>query len=242
MPEELNPQTEAVAAFAQVLADNPGLAVNDLADIATQVKALRAGKTPDDLAPKTMGGGVFKRWVILAPINAQALKQDPNNWLMRLNELPTPPEPEVSLKIKTVAAQVKKIETLPPAAPTKPTAAPELIIARTPYPKWWKTLRTAAISLSAAGTQIVVPTPGRFTLFIASIVLTVSDETNISFGFGVFGSSGSMDLGGENEPRGIVIAMGDSPAPCGQGGFTVTSDGAAVAVGGFVTYYLEKET
>jgi hypothetical protein len=87
-----------------------------------------------------------------------------------------------------------------------------------------------------------VPTPGKFILFIATIVLTVSDETNISFTFGVFGSSGSLDLGGTDEPRGIVIAMGDSPAPCGKGGFTVTSDGAGVAVGGFVTYYLETET
>jgi hypothetical protein len=235
-------QTDAAAAFAQWLKEHPELTQNDTTDIAKQIKDLRAGKTPEQLAPKTTGGRTFTRWVILAPKNAQALIQDPNNWLMRLNELPNPPDPPILTKVKNVAAAVEKIEQQPTAPAVKPAVAPSLIIARTPYPKWWKTLCTAAISLSGAGTQIVVPTPGKFILFIATIVLTVSDETNISFTFGVFGSSGSLDLGGTDEPRGIVIAMGDSPAPCGKGGFTVTSDGAGVAVGGFVTYYLETET
>lgn len=122
------------------------------------------------------------------------------------------------------------------------TAPPSLIITITPYPKWWKTLQTAKISLSTAGTQIVIPLNSGYLLFIATIVLTVSGETDISFGFGVFGFSGSMDFGGTNEPRGIVIAMGGSPAACGQGAFSVSSGGVGVAVGGFVTYYLEKET
>jgi hypothetical protein len=247
-PEELNPHTQAIAAFAAWLAEHPELTGPDLNDIAAQLRDLRGEIPLENLTPKTTGGVAFKRWVILAPINAQAIKQDPNNWLNRLKELPNPPEPEIIKKIKTIAAQIKKIETLPspaptpPRAPTPPTPAPELIIHTTPYPKWWKTLNTAAISLSTAGTQLVVPLSGRFTLFIATIVLTVSDETNISFGFGVFGSSGSLDLGGSDEPRGIVIAMGDSPAPCGQGGFSVSSSGEDAAVGGFVTYYLEKET
>jgi len=129
-----------------------------------------------------------------------------------------------------------------PPPPAKPVVKPELIIPRTPYPKWWKTLQTAAISLTAAGSQIVVPSRPGFSLFIATIVLVVSDETNISFGFGVFGSSGAMLLGGGIQPSGMVIAMGDSPAPCGKSGFTITSDGAAVTVGGFVTYYLQTET
>ncbi len=116
---------------------------------------------------------------------------------------------------------------------------PALVIKTTPYPKWWKDLQTAAISLSAAGTQIVVPVRSGYFLFIATIVLTVSGETDINFGFGVFGLSGSMNFGGTNEPRGIVIAMGDSPAPCGQGAFSVSSGAPSAAVGGFVTYYLE---
>lgn len=114
-----------------------------------------------------------------------------------------------------------------------------LTITRTPYPKWWKNLQAAPISLSTAGTKVVVPLQSGYLLFIATIVLTVSGETDISFGFGVFGFSGSMDFGGTNEPRGIVIAMGDSPAPCGAGAFSVSSGGVGIAVGGFVTYYLE---
>lgn len=116
---------------------------------------------------------------------------------------------------------------------------PSLTITRTPYPKWWKNLQTAPISLSTAGSKIIVPANYSFLLFIATIVLTVSGDTDISFTFGVFGSSGSMDFGGTNEPRGIVIAMGDSPAPCGAGAFSVSSGGVGIAVGGFVTYYLE---
>ena len=116
----------------------------------------------------------------------------------------------------------------------------ELIITRIGYPKWWKELETAKISLSDAGTQIVVSGRADSLLFIASIVLTVSGETNLKFGFGIFGESGSMDFGGTDEPRGIVIAMGNSPAACGPEGFSVISDGAAIAVGGFVSYYQIK--
>lgn len=240
--EELTQQSEAVSAFATWITEHPGLTKADLTDIATQVKDLRDGKTTDQLSPKTTLGGNFKSWVISAPKNAQALIQDPNNWLTRLSELPDPPDDKIIAKVKVVAETIKIAEQKITAAPTYPSVAASLIITRTPYPKWWKRLQTAAISLSTAGTQVVVATPGRFTLFIATIVLVVSDETNISFGFGVFGSSGPMYLGGGVQPSGMVIAMGDSPAPCGVSGFTITSDGNGVTVGGFVTYYLESET
>jgi hypothetical protein len=121
------------------------------------------------------------------------------------------------------------------------TTPPSLIITRTPFPKWWKELQTAPVELTDAGTQVVIPKSVGFTLVIATIVLTVSGETNLTFKFGIFGNAGAMNLGGTNEPRGIVIAMGGSPASCGEGEFTITSDGAAIAVGGFVTYYLLKE-
>ena len=117
---------------------------------------------------------------------------------------------------------------------------PDLIITRIPYPKWWKDLQTAKIELTTAGTQIIISARSDYFVFIAAIVLTVSGETNITFDFGVFGLSGPMDLGGTNEPRGMVIAMGNSPASCGAGGFSVTSSGSGISVGGFVSYYLEK--
>lgn len=130
------------------------------------------------------------------------------------------------------------------AAVIQPTVKPELIIARTPYPKWWKDLQTADISLSGPGIQTVIPGRANLLTYIATIVLTVSDETDIQFGFGIFGNSGLMNFGGESEPRGIVIAMGNSPAACGNKAFTVYSNGEDAAVGGFVSYYQEsvKET
>ena len=128
-----------------------------------------------------------------------------------------------------------------PAPPTKPTVKPELIIERTAYPKWWKDEGTAPIQLAGPGSQFVITARGDYSLYIGAIVLTVSGETNITLGFGVFGPSGPMDLGGADEPRGLVIAMGNSPAPCGSGSFSVTSDGAGVSVNGFVTYFLWKK-
>jgi len=131
-----------------------------------------------------------------------------------------------------------------PAPPqSQPQVKPTLIIARTPYPKWWKDLQTAQISLDDAGTEIIILPNPNFYLYIATIVLTVSGETNITFHFGVFGNSGAMDFGGDGEPRGIVIAMGNSPTSCGTGSFQITSS-EAVHVGGFVSYYREsvKET
>ena len=123
--------------------------------------------------------------------------------------------------------------------PVTPTVKPGLIITRTRYPKWWKELQTAAISLSTTGTQEVVPTRSGNNVFIATIVLVVSGETNIVMDFGVFGPTGVMNFGGENEPRGMLMAMGESPASCGEGGFSVSSTGENIVVGGFVSYYLE---
>jgi len=81
-------------------------------------------------------------------------------------------------------------------------------------------------------------------LYISTIVLTVSGECDITFSFGIAGSSGPMNFGGDDEPRGMVIAMGNSPAPCGGGSFMITASSTeAVSIGGFVSYYLwKKET
>jgi hypothetical protein len=128
-------------------------------------------------------------------------------------------------------------ETPPP--PTPPPQ--EIIITRIPYPKWWLDSNNAYISLSDAGEQWVVPSRPGFRIYIATIVLTVTDETEIIFYFGSAGRSGLMHFGGEGGPKGIVIAMGNSPAPCGEGGFSLLSNGVGAAVGGFVTYYLEEE-
>jgi hypothetical protein len=50
-----------------------------------------------------------------------------------------------------------------------------------------------------------------------------------------------MNFGASGGPKGMVIAMGNSPAPCGTGPFSIISDGADAKVGGFVTYYQVEE-
>ena len=126
-----------------------------------------------------------------------------------------------------------------PTTPT-PTVNPTLIIERTPYPKWWKDARAWGVDLTGPGTRVVIaPTPG-YRTYISSIVLTVDGETNVTIGMGVFGVSGAMDFGGEGQPKGIVMAMGNSPLPCGEGGLTISSDGAGVHLTGLVVYYYEQ--
>jgi hypothetical protein len=126
--------------------------------------------------------------------------------------------------------------------PPPPTPPPtEIVITRIPYPKWWKDLNTAAISLSGSGSQQLIASHPGTRIYLATIVLTVSDETNIRFSFGTTGLSGSMDFGGSGEPKGIVIAMGNSPVACGTGPVVIYSDGPSAAVGGFVTYYQVEE-
>ena len=97
--------------------------------------------------------------------------------------------------------------------------------------------------MNDAGTEIIILPNPNFYLYIATIVLTASGETDIRIHFGIFGESGAMDFGGEGEPRGIVIAMGNSPTSCGTGSFQITSS-EAIHIGGFVSYFREavKET
>ena len=256
--------TEAGKSFAAWVRDRRTLTPDELADILSQVQPLAEIPAATAALPPTPADGrpsapipaarilMPQQWAgpegsfqLLEPsIKAKDIKpttafgKEFKDWVEKREQLSQIDITQLTAQIKTLTKTVAAAQ----AAAAKPTVKPELIIARTPYPKWWKTLQTAAISLSDAGTQIVVPASGRFTLFIASIVLTVNGETNVSFGFGIFGASGSMDFGGTDEPRGMVIAMGDSPAPCGKSGFTVTSDGSGVAVGGFCTYYLETDT
>jgi len=123
-------------------------------------------------------------------------------------------------------------------APVEIIVPKTVIIQRVGYPKWWKNALTHPISMTGAGTQTIVGKSPSYNVFVANIVLTVSAETIISFYFGVFGSSGPIMLGGEGQPMGMVIAMGNSPAPCGEGGFSITSS-LAVTVGGFVSFFYQ---
>jgi len=137
-------------------------------------------------------------------------------------------------------------EKKPPVPPQKkPLVPPELLITRTPYPKWWKDLIVGGINISGNGTQVVVSGRGARDLYVATIVLVVSGETHIWFRFGGSAGSGSMHFGGGTQPGGIVISMSDSPAPCGKGGFSVSSYGVDPEnpphVGGFAVCFSEAE-
>jgi hypothetical protein len=143
---------------------------------------------------------------------------------------PPPPKPKEEPKPK------------PPGPPAQPKVKPELIIPRTKFPKWWNDEGIAKISLTSPGSQFVITARGDYSLYIGTIVLTVDGECDISFTFGSAGSSGDMHFGGTDEPRGIVIAMGNSPAPCGTGSFMVTgTSDDTVSIGGFVAYYMWKK-
>jgi len=124
----------------------------------------------------------------------------------------------------------------------EPTVPPETIITRIDHPKWWKNGGVAAINFTAPGSQTVKSSPTTGKLYIPTIVITVTEATEITISFGGAGASGPIYLGDTDQPMGIVIAMGNSPAPCGSGGLSISAtdiNGLNPLIGGFITYYLE---
>jgi len=127
--------------------------------------------------------------------------------------------------------------------PPPPVVKPELLIERIPYPRWWRDSLNAKIHLTAPATQTLATVVGELRLWVATIVITVTGETAITITFGNAGESGPIYLGGENQPMGIVIAMGHSPAPCGDGNLVITAtDPGAInpLVGGWATCFAEE--
>ena len=154
---------------------------------------------------------------------------------------------EGEIGVKATTTLIPKVVTkpkVPPQVITRP--APELLITRTPYPKWWNDLIVGGINITGDGTQVVVRGKGGRALYVATIVLVVTGETNVSFGFGGSADSGSMLFGGDVQPGGIVISMSDSPAPCGSGGFSVSATGGDPEypphIGGFAVCFSETDT
>lgn len=134
----------------------------------------------------------------------------------------------------------KQTPTPTPKPKTTPKVNPTLVIERTPYPRWWRDAYAWNININEAGVWPIIPqTPG-YRTYVATIVINVSGETDITFTFGRFPPTGIMNFGGDGEPRGMVIAMGESPAPCGEMGFVISSNGAGILVSGFIVYYYEK--
>jgi hypothetical protein len=142
-----------------------------------------------------------------------------------------PPEKVETSQEKTEASSAKK----------KKARTPTPLPARLKYPRQWKDLKTKGIYCAGEDSQLVIrAVPGNRT-FITCIVFTVEAETNVRFGFGNYGSSGPMSFGGTDEPRAIVMSLGESPVPCGSGDFTVASDGSGGTVAGFCVFYQEPD-
>jgi len=121
----------------------------------------------------------------------------------------------------------------------------DLTITRTPYPKWWKDSLNAKIALTAPGSAILATVSGKLRLFVATIVITVTGETVITINFGNAGSSGPIYLGGEGQPMGFVAAMGNSPAPCGDGSLSISATDPSLltpSIGGWATCFVEEYT
>lgn len=154
---------------------------------------------------------------------------------------------QLEKEIKSQEEQAKKTTETKPKTPSpeaKPSTKEGLVITRTPYPKWWNDSLTAAINLQGPGSQTLATVSGDLRLYVATIVLTVTGETQITIRFGKYGSSGPIFLGGEGQPMGLVAAMGNSPAPCGVGDLTIeaTGDpGNPVSIGGFATCFVEQK-
>lgn len=129
----------------------------------------------------------------------------------------------------------------PPAPTPKPPQKKEAIITRIPYPKWWREAKVWPLTINTAGWHVVIPNTPGYKTYISTIVFTVSGKTSVTFNIGNFGPSGTMKFGDEDEPRGMVIAMGNSPMPCGYQGFSIQTDGAGIELSGFIVYYYEQD-
>jgi len=141
------------------------------------------------------------------------------------------------------ARYIGRTPPIPAPKRNQPTVKPTLIIERVPYPKWWRDSLNATINLTAPATQTLATATRQLRLFLAAIVITVTDETQITIKFGDAGSSGPIYLGGEGQPKGFVAAMGNSPAPCGRGNLTITATdpaGVAPSIGGWATFFVEE--
>ena len=121
----------------------------------------------------------------------------------------------------------------------KPRTKPTRLSKRATYPRWWKQIKAAGINFSTAGIHTIIPGEPGTRHFISLITFTVGGETNIVLYNGPFAFTGPMDFGGVDEPRGIVIPLGDSPIMLSpSSGFSIGST-LAVQVSGFIAYISE---
>jgi len=127
----------------------------------------------------------------------------------------------------------------PPPTPTKPPS--NLIITRTEFPKWWKNLASSKINIPSEGAETIVPFGGGRNKYLVSLFFVCSGETIIYLRLGGTPVTGPMSFGGIDEPRGMVLNLGEAPIPCGNEIMQIVSDPPEppVQVSGIAVYYIE---
>jgi len=102
------------------------------------------------------------------------------------------------------------------------------------------TILKAKIDFNTAATHEIIAAVSGEVIKIKNIMITVDGDTNLTFKSATTAISGALDLGGTDEPRGMVHNLGDAPlAMTVSEAFQITSSGAGVQVSGYVTYYTE---
>lgn len=96
----------------------------------------------------------------------------------------------------------------------------------------------ARIEWSSGGILTVYNAPTNEILQIVNIVIVVGDETDITFYVNGKSISGDFPLGGEGEPRGLVIPFAYAPLTAGHGAAFAVGSSQAVKVSGMLTYML----
>lgn len=181
--------------------------------------------------------------------NADELKAIDQAWITDEAQLAAEHAADVVEREQERPEELQKLEEelrplpTPAKAPLTP-AAESLLIHRVDYPRWWKRSAVAKIACTAPGSQTIIGARAGFRTYVSSITFLVSGETIITLGFGVFGSSGPMPFGAGGQPFGITMNMGDSPAPCGYAGLSISASGDPLdpqTVGGYVVYHQEPE-
>jgi hypothetical protein len=102
-----------------------------------------------------------------------------------------------------------------------------------------KIITSAKIDFSGSGDNTIVTGQAGKQVKLASLVLTVGGETNLTLKAGATAITGPMDFGGTDEPRGIVDTHGYCALELAVGQSFVINSSAAVQVSGYVTGYID---
>lgn len=102
-----------------------------------------------------------------------------------------------------------------------------------------KTPYNATINFATAATHTIVSAQIGKQIKVASLVLTVAGETNLTLVSGTTDKSGPMDFGGTDQPFGMTVNHGSVPFCTVAGELFAIKSSAAVQVSGYCTFYVE---